>query len=493
MSAIAERIDVGRARLAGMRGPSAWARLAALRYLQLQRESLATCDDLPSVARLVVEAALELMPNVDGAVYEMVDGDEVLLAACSGIVAGFSGTRMPLKDSLSGGVLFSGKAVICDPLQNSCPATAAACRRFDIASLILVPTIIDRRVRGVLKLASRRPFAFTHDDLVTGELIASSLCIAHHAEDARIERETSAILHRRLHAMFEQAAVGVAHVDLDGRLLRINDRFADIVGWDRSALEQFDFQNITHPDDLPGDVANLGRLRRGEIDRYTVEKRYIGGDGSIRWARLTVNLIEGARPDDNFFVSVLEDIAAQRQAQEDARIDQLTRLPNRAFVAEYLPQLLARSNGSKGSVGLAFVDLDGFKSVNDVHGHIVGDQCLIEVSRALRSTIGSHGMAARLSGDEFVLIFSDVSEHVFERCGCAVRSAIAELGVSKGWGITASLGSVFTNGSDGFDAATMMHLADARMYSAKRAGKARNEERETSRLCISSAGISGWF
>lgn len=219
-----------------------------------------------------------------------------------------------------------------------------------------------------------------------------------------------------------------------------------------------------------------------------MEKRYIGGDGSIRWARLTVNLIEGARPDDNFFVSVLEDIAAQRQAQEDARIDQLTRLPNRAFVAEYLPQLLARS---KGSVGLAFVDLDGFKSVNDVHGHIVGDQCLIEVSRALRSTIGSHGMAARLSGDEFVLIFSDVSEHIFDRCGGAVRSAIAELGVSKGWGITASLGSVFTNGSDGFDAATMMHLADARMYSAKRAGKALNEERETSRLCRSPAGISG--
>lgn len=208
MTARAERIDVGRARLAGMRGPSAWARLAALRYLQLQRESLATCDDLPSVARLVVEAALELMPNVDGAVYEMVDGDEVLLAACSGSVAGFSGTRMPLKDSLSGGVLFSGKAVICDPLQNSCPATAAACRRFDIASLILVPTIIDRRVRGVLKLASHRPFAFTHDDLVTGELIASSLCIAHHAEDARVERETSAILHRRLHAMFEQASTG---------------------------------------------------------------------------------------------------------------------------------------------------------------------------------------------------------------------------------------------------------------------------------------------
>lgn len=464
---------------------------AAIRYRKLQRDSLASCEDLDSVAWMVVEAALDLMPGVDGAAYEMVEGDEVVLIACSGTLSAFAGHRMPLKGSLSAGVLFSGAAVICDTLQNSCPATAAACRRFDISSLILVPTIIDKQIRGVLKLASCRPFAFSSDDLVTGELLAYPLCVSHHASDARQQRDTAAQLHRRLHAMFEQAAVGVAHVDLDGRLLRINDRFAEIVGRDRTELEQLGFQHITHADDLPADLTNLGRLRRGEIDRYTMEKRYLGADGSIRWARLTVNLVEGTQQHDSFFVSVLEDIGAQRQAQEDARIDQLTRLPNRAFVAEYLPDVLTQCRDTARrpglGVGVAFIDLNGFKAVNDVYGHIAGDECLIEVSRALRSTIGNRGMAARLSGDEFVLILPDVVEQDFDQCTAAAKSAIAKLGSAKGWSITASVGSVFSNGSEGLDPAEMMQLADARMYAAKRADKAMRGYQTVV------ARVPGWF
>lgn len=457
---------------------------AAIRYRKLQRDCLAACENLEQVAQMVVEAALDMIPAADGAVYEMVDGDEVALTACSGTVSGFAGHRMPIKGSLSAGVMFSGKAVICDGLQNSCPATAAACRRFNISSLILVPAIIGNQVRGVLKLASHRPFAFSSDDVVTGELLAYPLCVALYALDARQQRNTSASLHRRLQAMFEQAAVGVALVDLDGRLLRINDRFAEIVGRDRRNLEQIGFQNITHPDDLPGDLVNLGRLQRGEIGSYTMEKRYIGSDEAIRWARLTVNLIEGERPEENFFVSVLEDIGVQRRAQEDAQYDQLTRLPNRHSVAEYLPQVLGQS--SQG-VGVAFIDLDGFKSVNDAHGHFTGDECLIEVSRVLRSVTSSRGMAARLSGDEFVLILPDILEEEFDRCTRAARTGISALGEARGWSITASLGSVFCGGTDRLDAAAIMHLADERMYAAKRANKAARNH------WAPSSESSGWF
>ncbi len=459
----------------------------SIRYRKLQRDSLAACDDFEQVANLVVEAALDLIPGVDGAVYERIDGEDVVITACSGTVARFAGQRMPIRGSLSAGIKFSGRAFICDNLQYSCPVIAAACRRFGIASLILVPTIIGGQVQGVLKLASHRPFAFSSDDLVTGELLAYPLCVALHADDARQQRETSAVLHRRLQAMFEQAAVGVAHVHLDGRLLRINDRFAEIVGWPRQDLEKQSFQTITHADDIAADLANLVRLRRGEIDRYAMEKRCVGADGSIRWARLTVNLIEAAQPEENFFVVVLEDIGVQRRAQEDARIDPLTRLPNRAFVTEYLPGILAASTVASRGIGLAYVDLDGFKAVNDAHGHFAGDECLIDVSRALRSSIGSRGLAARMSGDEFLLIFPDVPEDEFERCIVAAKAAISELGDTKGWSITASVGSVFCGGADRLDATAMMHLADERMYAAKRADKAARDH------WAPSSETSGWF
>ncbi|HEY9663274.1 MAG TPA: PAS domain-containing protein [Allocoleopsis sp.] len=95
----------------------------------------------------------------------------------------------------------------------------------------------------------------------------------------------------RFRATFEQAAVGIAHVELDGSWMRVNQRLCDILGYTRDEILQLTFQDITHPEDLRLDLSYAQQLLQGEIENYSLEKRYICKDGSIIWANLTASLV----------------------------------------------------------------------------------------------------------------------------------------------------------------------------------------------------------
>ncbi|MBU0609976.1 MAG: PAS domain S-box protein, partial [Armatimonadetes bacterium] len=118
-------------------------------------------------------------------------------------------------------------------------------------------------------------------------------------------------------SLFEQAAVGVAQVGLDGRFLRVNQRLCDIVGYTEGELRGRTFQDITHPDDLDTDLEYVRQVLAGEIATYSMEKRYFRKEGALVWINLTVNLVRNEAGDPRFFVSVVEDISARRAAQED--------------------------------------------------------------------------------------------------------------------------------------------------------------------------------
>lgn len=120
----------------------------------------------------------------------------------------------------------------------------------------------------------------------------------------------------RLRSVFENAAVGIARVDLDGVFLELNDRFAEIAGWSREELLGGGFQRITHPEDLDHDLAHLDALLRGEVDRYTIEKRYLPKAGGVVWVRLTVSLARRSSGAPDHFVSIIEDITAERAGAE---------------------------------------------------------------------------------------------------------------------------------------------------------------------------------
>ena len=118
---------------------------------------------------------------------------------------------------------------------------------------------------------------------------------------------------------FEQAAVGIAHVGIDGRWLRVNDKFCAIVGYTREELLQSRFQDITHPDDLETDLIYVRRLLSGEIDICSVEKRYIGKNGSHVWANLGVSLVRHADGEPWHFICVIEDITERKRAEAETQ------------------------------------------------------------------------------------------------------------------------------------------------------------------------------
>ena len=122
----------------------------------------------------------------------------------------------------------------------------------------------------------------------------------------------------RFRATFEQAAVGIAHVGLDGKWLRVNERLCQMTGYTREELLRLTFQDITHPDDLAADLALVQALLAGEKPTYSLDKRYLRKDASILWIGLTVSLMARAGT-PQYFISVIEDITERKAAEEQIR------------------------------------------------------------------------------------------------------------------------------------------------------------------------------
>ncbi|MFO1322352.1 MAG: PAS domain S-box protein [Burkholderiales bacterium] len=120
----------------------------------------------------------------------------------------------------------------------------------------------------------------------------------------------------RFRGTFEQAAVGLCHSAPDGRFLRINRRFCEIVGYSTPEMLRFTFSDITHPDDLPADLDNVRALLAGEVDTYALEKRYLRSDGTHVWVNLTVSLATAEDGTPDYFIGVVEEITGRKLAEE---------------------------------------------------------------------------------------------------------------------------------------------------------------------------------
>ena len=115
---------------------------------------------------------------------------------------------------------------------------------------------------------------------------------------------------------FEQAAVGFAHVSPDGHFLRINQKFCDIVGYTKKEMQSRTFQEITYPDDLNADLEYVQQVFDGEIETYSMEKRYIRKDKTIVWIDLTVSLVFGDTGEPKYFIAVVQDISKRKEADD---------------------------------------------------------------------------------------------------------------------------------------------------------------------------------
>ena len=213
-----------------------------------------------------------------------------------------------------------------------------------------------------------------------------------------------------------------------------------------------------------------GNVWQGEV----IEARR---DGSHFTVHQTITPLRDPEGRISHFVSIFEDISAQKAAQEQiahlANYDTLTDLPNRRLFFDLLGQTLALANRTGNSCALMFLDLDHFKEVNDQRGHEVGDQVLKAVTERLRGLVRESDTVARLGGDEFTVILSAVGGR--EDCARVAEKIVATIGqpykiADREEKIGVSIGIALSL-HDGADSESLVRAADKAMYAAKAAGR----------------------
>jgi diguanylate cyclase (GGDEF)-like protein/PAS domain S-box-containing protein len=277
-------------------------------------------------------------------------------------------------------------------------------------------------------------------------------------------------LDRRFRSAFDAAPIGISVVSLDGEFLDVNTALARLLGYDPVVLCSMRFQDITHPDDVGVDLEHLARLVGGEISDYRTDKRYIRADGSVIWIELSVTVVydDDGRP--AFFISLIEDITDRRAHAEglahQARHDHLTGLLNRRATIRHLDAALARHHTN--GLAVLFADLDGFKGVNDTHGHVVGDEVLRTVAERVLESLRPGDLAGRFGGDEFIVVLEDADEQQAAAVAARLCRLVAEP-VAVGGGavqVCASVGIAVAK--LGEDAGALLARADEAMYAEKR-------------------------
>ncbi|RZI62145.1 MAG: diguanylate cyclase [Rubrivivax sp.] len=228
--------------------------------------------------------------------------------------------------------------------------------------------------------------------------------------------------------------------------------------------------------------AALGRnaypvLRRG--GHYRSQQQMRRKDGSLVWVDLNGVALPGERDEETtlwMMVDITQSKAYEARVERAAFHDALTGLPNRVLLADRLRQAIASAQRQKHAVAVVNMDLDGFKAVNDTHGHDAGDEVLKTVGERLTAGIRATDTAARLGGDEFVVLLSPLPSATDSRAVCErlLRAILEPVRLSSG--ATVQVGSslgVAHFPLDGVDADVLMSRADQTMFDCKRAGRCR--------------------
>jgi diguanylate cyclase (GGDEF)-like protein/PAS domain S-box-containing protein len=287
----------------------------------------------------------------------------------------------------------------------------------------------------------------------------------------------------KIRATFEHVPLGISECGLDGRFMDANPKLLEILGYSKDELQQLTIHDVTHPADAEATHSNLEKLAAGEADFYSMEKRYIRKDRSIVWVNVTASLISFVgKP--KYLVTTIEDITERKKTEAElkrvmeasnyqATHDMLTGLANRSAFNERLQDALAYAKRDEHLVALHLIDLDGFKAINDTLGHHIGDLLLKEVAKRIKAEIRATDMAARMGGDEFVVIQTHLSDPM--AAGVLAGKLVAEIGrtyflenqeVRSGTSIGVA---IYPNDTEGLR--ELIKHADLALYEAKRRGR----------------------
>jgi diguanylate cyclase (GGDEF)-like protein/PAS domain S-box-containing protein len=279
-------------------------------------------------------------------------------------------------------------------------------------------------------------------------------------------------------SVFNNTGEGIMITDRRGRIVEVNDAFTRITGYEREDALDNDPSMFHSSRQGPEAFQNLWRslLRHGEWKGEMWSRRK---DGEAYSAWLTVSKVKGSSGRVRNYVALFSDLTVLKLQQEElehsAHFDALTDLPNRLLLSDRLHQAMTMCQRHGQSLAVLYLDLDGFKAVNDQFGHEAGDALLVAVSKRMQSALRDVDTLARMGGDEFVAVLTNVESiqdciqmvtRVLLACAEPVHVDNRDL-----W-VTASIG-VTMYPQDNAEADQLMRHADQAMYEAKQSGKNR--------------------
>ncbi|GAA4974898.1 putative bifunctional diguanylate cyclase/phosphodiesterase [Actinoplanes utahensis] len=331
--------------------------------------------------------------------------------------------------------------------------------------------VADRVTAVQADLAAGYAAALRGRTLVEQERIGQAVLRAHkETEQALWESEA------RFGALFRDAAIGIGIADVDGRIVRVNPALARLLGYTEDEVRALTVRDLVHRTDVPDMWVRYDEMVSGARDYVRMEKAYPRKDGSEVWTTVTVSLLRDDTGAPRYTVAMMEDVTERHRLQErlryEATHDLLTGLPNRACFTE---RLTAAFQEPDNRVGLCYLDLDGFKRINDSLGHDVGDRLLVAIAGRLRRCAGESGhLVARMGGDEFVVLATGASQDDLIAVADRVLASL-EHPVQAGthqFRVSASIGIVTQQARDS-GPAEILRAADLTLYRAKAAGRGR--------------------
>ena len=450
------------------------------RIVETQREISAAGSDVENVMRVVLTRSQELT-GADGAMVSLVDGDELLIRAASGITAPLAGRRYQLRESVARHAIDHGVPLLIEDCETDPRINRELQRLAGDKSLICVPLFQGGgRVIGALNVMSSSETRLTERNRETMEMLSVILSAAvSYAAEFEAKRARGEA-YGRFRTLFEGASIGIARSGPDGCAVDTNPALEEFLGYSAAELAAMSFREYTHLEDVERSAALYRDMMAGNRDDYQLEVRFVRRDGAEVWGQITAVLERDSEDRPAFAVTMIENITprkiaesalvAQSQLNEYQAVhDALTDLPNRTLFRQRIQHAVARSE-EDGEFAVVIMDLDRFKDVNDSMGHHAGDALLIEIARRVESALRTSDMVARLGGDEFGLLLATPTgtaglATVLERVREAVEAPIVFHDIPLA--MSASMG-VAAFPEHGADVEALLRSADVAMYAAKR-------------------------
>lgn len=313
-------------------------------------------------------------------------------------------------------------------------------------------------------------------DILGGLVILEDITERKRIEEVqRQQREEQALAA----SVFIHAHEGIIICDANQVILDVNPTFSEITGYER--------------DEIIGKTPKFLSSGKQDAEFYKAmwqairEQGHWQGevwnrrkDGTSYAERLTISRVVNDQNQVTHYIGTFSDISLlklhQAELERMAHYDPLTHLPNRALLSDRMGQALAQARRNGNLVAVCYLDLDGFKAINDELGHEAGDTVLIEVARRLKDMVRASDTVARLGGDEFVVLLIDVEGR--SECDQVAARILRSIAASIRIGdydrcVSGSLG-IALYPHDAGDADTLLRLADHAMYTAKQSGKNRH-------------------